>query len=117
MADYVYIKNYSKDGEIGISRRVFEELATEAVERVGGASVHNKGKNKKTIDKVFNLHNPVKVVFHHNGQVEIFISINIKKGENANKVCLAIQEEVAQSLLAYAESVPVTIQLKVASIK
>ena len=114
MADYVYIKNYSKDGEIAISRRVFEQLSTDAVERVSGASVSTKGKKSNGI---FNLHNPVKVVFHHNGQVEIFISINIKKGENANKVCLAIQEEVAQSLLAYAESVPFNIQIKIAAIK
>lgn len=114
MADYVYIKNYSKDGEIAISRRVFEELATDAVERVSGASVIKKGKKKLN---VFNLYNPVKVTFHHNGQVEIEISINVKKGENTSKVCLAIQEEVAQSLLAYTESVPFDIHLKVASIK
>ena len=113
MADYVYIKNYSKDGEIAISRRVFEQLATDAVERVSGASINGKGKKKS----IFSLHNPVKVIFHHNGQVEIFISITIKKGENANQVCLSIQEEVAQSLLAYTESVPFNIQLKVASIK
>lgn len=114
MADFVYIKNYSKDGEIAISRRVFEQLATDAVERVGGATISGKGKRSHS---VFNLHNPVKVIFHHNGQVEIFISINIKKGENANKVCLAIQEEVAQSLLAYAEAVPFNIQIKIAAIK
>lgn len=113
MADYVYIKNSSSDGDLAISRRVFEELATEAVDKVIGASVTTlKSKNKILVK----LYHPVKVTFHKNGQVEIKISITIKKGINANKVCLDIQEEVANSLLVYTESVPFDIQIKIASI-
>ncbi len=113
MADYVYIKNNSKDGEIALSRRVFEDLAVDATNRVLGASVSkNKSKNK-LLDK---LYQPVKVTFHKNGQVEIKVTITMKKGLNAEKVCLAIQEEIAQSLLAYAESVPFEIQIKIAAI-
>lgn len=114
MADYVYIKNYSKNGEIGISRHVFEDLATEAVERIGGAKVSDKKSSRR---RVFKLYNPIKVVFHDNGQVEILIDITLKKGVNAKQVCEAIQEEVAQSLLVYTESVPFDIHLKVKSIE
>ena len=111
MADYVYIKNYSKDGELAIHRHVFEDLASDAVERVG-AQITQRGSRKR----LFKLFNPVKVVFHNNGQVEIVIPITLKKGVNAKEICTAIQEEVAQSLLAYTESVPFSINLKVTSI-
>lgn len=113
MADYVYIKNTSNKGELAISRHVFEALATEAVDRVIGAKVAVSKSKSKRIAKLFN---PVKVVFHSNGQVEITISITLSKGANVNKVCLNLQEEVGQSLLAYTESVPFEIKIKVASI-
>jgi len=114
MADYVNIKNYSKDGEIAISRKVFEVLATEATDKVLGASVSKvKSKNKILVW----LYHPVKVTFHRNGQVEIKISIALKKEANAKSVSLAIQEEVAHSLLAYTESVPFDVQIRVASVE
>lgn len=112
MADYVYIKDYSKNGNIAISRRIFEEIALDAVKHVSGASVSEKKKSKLSS---FSLFNPVKVTFHKNGQVEISISIVLSKGVNASKVCLNIQEEVSSSLLAYTESVPFSIEVKVAS--
>ncbi len=113
MADYIYIKNLSKDGQMAISRRVFEDLAFEATNRVLGASV-NKIKTK--IRLLAKLYHPVKVTFHKNGQVEIKVTITVKRDVNVNDVCLAIQDEIAQSLLAYAESVPFDINIKVASV-
>lgn len=113
MSDYVKVKNYAKDGDIAISRRVFEELATEAANRVIGAEVSKvKSKNKILVK----LYRPTKVTFRSDGKVEIKISITIAKGANANEVCLKIQEEVAQSLLFYTESVPFDIEIKVDSI-
>ncbi|MCR5333063.1 MAG: Asp23/Gls24 family envelope stress response protein [Bacilli bacterium] len=111
MADYVYIKNYSKNGELAIHRHVFEDLAGAAVERVG-AQITKKGSKRRQ----FKLFNPIKVIFHDNGQVEIVIPITLKKGVNAKQICEAIQAEVAESLLAYTESVPFSIHLKVTSI-
>ena len=47
MADYVYLKNMSQVGDIAISRRIFVDIATEATNRVIGASVaETKTKNK-----------------------------------------------------------------------
>ncbi len=113
MADYIYIKNCSKDGQIAISRRVFEDLAFEATNRVLGASVSKVKIKNRLLAK---LYHPVKVTFHKNGQVEIKVTITIKKDVKADDVCLAIQEEIAQSLLAYAESVPFDIHVKIASV-
>ncbi len=111
MADYIYIKNYSRSGEIGISRRVFEQIVSDAVSRVSGASISPAATKKMP----FNLNSPIKITFRIDGSVEIRISIILKKGVNSDKVCLAIQEEVARSITAYTESVPFQIELKVAS--
>ena len=112
MADYVIIKNTSNKGQLAISRKVFEELATDAVDRVMGASIAKSKIKIKTLAKLFS---PVRIVFHNNGQVEIGIDISIKKGSNINQVCEMIQDEVGRSLLAYTESVPFEIKIKVAS--
>jgi len=108
MTDYVYIKNNSNLGEIGMSRKVFEQIALEATNRIQGASVSAK--------KRFTLDNPIQVSFRKDGKVDVLVTINLKKGQNANDVCLKIQEEVANAFLAYAESVPFNIEIKVASI-
>ena len=113
MADYVYIKNYSKLGQIAISRQVFKSIVEEATNKVIGAKINQVKSKNKIIAKLFS---PVKVTFHRSGEVEIDISIALKKGEKPNDMCLKIQENVAQALLAYTESVPFDIQIKVASI-
>lgn len=108
MSDYIKIQK-GKNGELAISRSVFEEIASETTNRVSGASV---SKTKKT----FKLSRPVTVSFRKDGKVEVSISISLKKGLIAADICKAIQEEVASSLLAYCESIPFVIEIKVASI-
>ena len=110
MADYFKIPNSSKGGEIAISRRIFESIASDATNRVKGASVSRSRKNS------FYLSRPVQVSFRRNGQVEVSIQINLSSSENVADVCKRIQEEVSSSLMAYCESVPFDIEIKVASI-
>ncbi len=112
MADYLLIRSGSKKGTLGISRKVFEFLATEATDRVQGASL---SKAKKI--KSFTLSKPVSASFRKDGKVEIKISVNLKKGENANQICSTIQEQVATLLQAYTESVLFDIDVKIADIK
>lgn len=117
MSDYVYISNYQKNGRLAISRRVFEELSNEAVARVSEASLAKKGSGKSKVEKLyFKLYRPVVVTFHKNGQVEVKVSITIKKGANAEATCLRVQEEIAASLLAYTESIPFNVNIKIAKI-
>lgn len=108
MADYYKIQSLSNKGDISISRKVFEQIASDATSRVNGASVSKKEK--------FRLSHPVSVTFHGNGQVEISISISLSKDANVSETCKKIQEEVASSLMAYSESIPYDIKIKVASI-
>lgn len=111
MADYVKINHYSKNGELAISRSVFETLATEATNQVNGASVAEKKR------KAFKLSKPVQAIFQKNGKVKIAVSINLKKGENANEISVKIQERIASVLMAYTESVPFDIQVNIVEIE
>ncbi|MDD3036098.1 MAG: Asp23/Gls24 family envelope stress response protein [Bacilli bacterium] len=111
MADYVYIENYSKYGVMGISRRVFETIAQTATNRVKGATV---SANKS---RLFTLHRPIQAILRSNGLVDIRIDVAIKSGVNVSEVCLKIQEEVANALMAMTEMVPFNINIKVASIQ
>lgn len=112
MADYIKVNNGSGNGEIGLSRRVFEAIATEAINRVGNVKLSQKSKTLLP----FNLSKPIRVTFRSDDSVEIKVSIDIKKGSDANKICLAIQEEIARSISAYTESVIFKVELKVVSI-
>lgn len=111
MADYVKINPGSKNGDLMISRAVFESIATAATNRVNGASVV---KNKH---KVYRLSNPVQATFQKNGRVKITISISLDKGANANEICMKIQESVASALMAYTESVPFDVQINIVEIE
>lgn len=112
MADYLKIQNFSNKGTIAISRRVFEMLATDATERIQGASLSASKKIGS-----FSLTKPVKVSFRSNGKVEVNVSITLRKGSHAKEVCSKIQEEIANSFSTYAESVPFEIQIKVADVQ
>jgi uncharacterized alkaline shock family protein YloU len=108
MADYVKINPHSKNGDLMISRTIFETIATEATSRVQGVSVA-KGK--------FKLSKPVTATFLGNGKVKITVSINLKKGANAHDISLKIQERVANALMTYTESVPFDVQINIVEIE
>lgn len=112
MADYLKIQNFSNNGTLAISRRVFETLASEATARVQGASLSSSKKIGS-----FSLTKPVNVSFRSNGKVEVEVSITLKKGVAAKEVCTKIQEEIATSFNTYAESVPFDIRIKVADVQ
>ncbi|MCF0117647.1 MAG: Asp23/Gls24 family envelope stress response protein [Bacilli bacterium] len=116
MADYVYIENYSKNGKMGISHLVFDQIASLATDRVKGASVAKieDSKNKKS-SRAFALHKPV-ICDIKNGIVNVKIDVTISAQANVNAVCLQIQEEVANTLQAMTELVPFNINIKVTGI-
>lgn len=105
MADYVKINPNSKNGDLMISRDVFEQLASEATNRV-----------LETSKKAFRLTKPVQATFQRNGRIKITISIKLGKDVNANEICLKIQEKVSSFLMAYAESVPFEVQVNIVEI-
>ena len=94
-----------------VEHQATNEVTNEATNQVNGASV---AENKR---KAFKLSKPVQAIFQKNGKVKIAVSINLKKGENANDTCLKIQERIASVLMAYTESVPFDIQINIVEIE
>ncbi len=104
MADYIYINKSNRGGELGISRKVFARLATEAV----GHTPH------KSSIKVIE---PVKVVFKKDGRVKLAVHVSVKKGLKTTQICEELQKEIAHALEVYLESVPFEIEISVDEIK
>lgn len=109
--DYYYLNNYKGGGEMGISRRAFESIATVAANEVVGATVSKR----KT--RLFSLEHPVKSSFRKDGKVDLNIDVTIAKSANVKDVCLQIQEGVASAITMMCETVPFGIEVKVISVK
>ena len=104
MADYININQYSSNGELAISRKVFARLAEAAV---GHTSLKGSIKVKQ----------PVKVVFMKDGRVEVGVHVVIKKGIKLTEACLELQKEIAHALEVYVEAVPFEIEVSVDQVK
>ena len=112
--DYVVISGHTKKGDIHISRTIVEKIVGDAVNNILGVSIQEFKPKSKFLASLFG---PIRITFHRNGEVEVNIDISLKKGVNAEEVCLNIQEEVSNALMAYTESVPFAINIKVVEIK
>jgi uncharacterized alkaline shock family protein YloU len=108
MAQYVFINNYTKNGDLAISHHVFYQIAEEATNKIQGVEV----KSKKS---AFQLFKPISIGIKK-GLVTVQVSVHVDKTVNINQVCLKIQEEVASALSAYTEMVPFKIDVKVANL-
>ena len=116
MADYIQVQNYSKSGDLYISRKIFEKIAADAIKNVPGVLLKPRSKAPKNRVSA-HLSRPIRISFRKNGRVDVDIDISLIKGAKAEQVCLLIQEEVSNSLLAYTESVPFNINVKVVELE
>ena len=108
MAQYVYINNYTKNGDLAISYHVFYQIAEHAANKVKDAEVKSKA-------NPFQIFKPISISIKK-GLVTVQLSVNIKRTANITQVSLAIQEEIANSLSAYTEMIPFKIDVKVANL-
>ena len=99
MARYVNIQNYTRNGNMGISHVVFDQIAEIATNSVKGAEVSSPKK------RLFSLEEPINCSIR-NGLVTVSIRVNIKKGINVKDVALSIQEKVAVALRSMTELIP-----------
>lgn len=109
MAQYVYIQNYTRNGLMGISHVVFDQIAETATNNVAGAKV------RAPVKTVFSLHKPIQCLIK-NGLVDMKISVVIAKGVNVSEVATKIQEEVANALSSMTELIPFKINVEVSDI-
>ena len=112
MADYIYLDNYSKKGEIGIHRHVFDQLVTSCLTKVKGIA-----KSQKLLKRnQFIILNRAVQTYIVRGIVHIWIYIDVTKGSDIQKIVSDIQKEVYNSLMLITEQIPVNVQIKVESI-
>lgn len=104
MAEYVYIQNYNKQGTMGISHHVFDQIAEIATNEVAGATVSKK--------KRYSLFKPVKCTIK-NGEVTVQISVKVSPQTNVKDVAREVQENVATSLNQMTELIPFSISVEV----
>ena len=112
MAEYIYIDDMSNRGTLAINYRVFDSLVNEAISRVKGIAKSSKllKKNQK-----FRLNRPVRTSIHR-GIVHVLVTVDVNKGTDIQKVISEIQEEVNNTLLLTAETVPFDVQVRVETI-
>ena len=89
MAEYVYIQDYSKKGKLGISKTCFEQIISLSTNKIQGV---------QTADNQIN------------------VQVKIKQGNNIEKICTNIQEQIAEDITTMVELVPFSIKVKVVSI-
>ncbi|MDO5330190.1 MAG: Asp23/Gls24 family envelope stress response protein [Bacillota bacterium] len=115
MADYIRINNYSKLGEMGISRQCIAAITEKAVKNVPGVKLESvkEAKGRKGKDKA---DKPIKVYLRSNGKADIYIEVAIKDGIDIGSTCLAIQKSVADTMQMMVETVPVSVNIKVSRV-
>ena len=113
MADYVLIKNYSSNGKMAISRQALVSLTERAVANIPGADIVQK--KKQGLPSVFKTR-PVKIVLRSNGIADIRIEVELSAEAKVMDVCTKIQEEVAKAIQVTCETVPVSVNIKVAKV-
>ena len=111
MAEYVYIQDYSKWGKLGISKKCFEEIISISTNKILGVETANPQSNKF----VFSFYKPISCDIV-NGKVQINVQVKIKQGNNIEKICTSIQEQIAEDITAMSELVPFSIKIKVVAI-
>ena len=114
MASYVFIQNYSRLGNIGISGYTFQQIAEEATKNIEGVALKDEEGNP---NGSWELSRPISVAILDNTRVDINVSINLIGKLNVHQTCVRIQESIAEKLLLSAEIIPFRINVKVVSIK
>jgi uncharacterized alkaline shock family protein YloU len=107
-SNYYVLENYAQNGTIGISLASFEQVATIAADSVEDVTVQKK---------TFFLADPVKATRTKDGRVKLSLVVSVKKGAKVEPLCREIQEEVTNAIQMMCETVPVRVEIKVASVK
>ncbi|MGI6644293.1 MAG: hypothetical protein ACOX28_00785 [Bacilli bacterium] len=107
MAEFVYIQNYTRNGNMGISHLVFNQIAAIATNEIKGANVLQKEKDP------FKLHKPITCDIR-NGLVTVKIYVTLSKKSDEERLVVEIKENVAQALAMLTEMIPFKIDVIVA---
>lgn len=109
---YVAINNYTRKGEIGISRQCLEQIVKRAVNGVPGAKL-----SKRSSRWLFDWDKILDVTIHKNGSVEVSIDVAVKSAVDVQSICLKIQQEVTSAISLMCETVPLQVSIRVVEIQ
>ena len=112
---YIKINNYSNNGNLYIASKVFKDIAIYRIKNTKGVYIGNEEVSKKGRNNDFDFDKNV-VCTYKDGYAELYISINVKKGEDVNKICINLQKEISDDIFVLLEQVPVKIKVKVEKI-
>jgi uncharacterized alkaline shock family protein YloU len=108
MAEFVYIQNYERNGNMGISHLVFDQIVAIATNQVNGANVADG----ESVYAKFKLHKPITCTIR-NGIVNVKIFVTLTEDSDVDKVSNEIKENVTQTLLMTTEFIPFNIDVTV----
>ena len=114
MAEYVLIKNYSRNGKMAISRQALQGITERAVAAIPGANLVQK--KKKPGLGAFFMAKPVQIILKSNGIADIRLEVALAAEAKVMDVCNRIQEEVAKAIQMTCETVPVSVNIKVVKV-
>ena len=110
-AVYLPINNYSKLGEMGISRYAVRAIANRCVEKAG-ASLH-MGKNKGAF-KV--EEGGAKVSLSKDGVATISLDVSVKAGNPVTDICTRIQQEISETMALMLDTLPIEVKVRVVKV-
>lgn len=117
MANYLDVNCYGNLGKCKISCSSISMIAGFAVEKLDAVTFAAKRTSKKETEKrtklPFNINNKVKCSISHEGNAQVEVNVDIKKGFKVDDVCLNIQKAIADDLETMIEQIPYSIKVKI----
>jgi uncharacterized alkaline shock family protein YloU len=112
MSKYKYhlIKNFTTNGNLGISTKTISEIATQAIKEVEGVEIPDS-------HSVLFKTEPVSCKFNAKGDLTLNVFIRVQYGYNVGEVCSFLQERIEQVLMFTTEIKPKKINIKVDNVK
>ncbi|MBQ4254678.1 MAG: Asp23/Gls24 family envelope stress response protein [Bacilli bacterium] len=107
-AIYLPINNYSKLGEMGISRQAVLSITDYSVRRAGA----NLAKKQNS----FQVVNPAKVSLSKNGVAVISVDVTAPKDQPIADICSRIQKEISDTMTLMLDTLPIEVKIRVVNV-
>ena len=104
---YLPINNYSRLGEMGISRACVSSIANRCVESVGA---------KVAKSTYFFVEKGARVSLSKEGVAVISIDVSMPKENNIGDICTRIQKEIVTTLGEMLDTLPIEVRIKVVKV-
>lgn len=111
MREFYLLHKFTRNGSLGMSYKVFEEITRFAIREVQGATLNDNPAF------LFNVASPITCRISKNGDLAVKINLRIKYGFNVSEVSNLVQSKVEESIYNMTEIHPSKIDIHVEDIK